>query len=295
MKKMFEVGGSLCVALLTSCTADKPVTVSSNELGITSLDVDRSEIATNGDRVLEVRGLDADGVAVATMRYRIGYVDSLTARGTEIEWITAGKNDRMTTRTIAPRETRVQGPQRMFGALPEMRALADRELGLRLDVAGVQGEVPYVNSWIDTCASENLRDDGPFGKGCCREVWDGNAAWVTFRNEGNGTVSNRFFGGGQNNWHTCGMYDGSVACAGPNNSLDLPVCDFGPCGAANPQIYTASAVHRYQWLDNGPYCGWDDSPPDWNPDGVSGSCPYRTCDYGTPVTGGDGHGYWDAD
>ena len=285
--------------LVMSCTGhDDESLVATNSLGITSLAVERSPVAANGDRSLDVRGLDAAGTVIASMHYQIGTIDSLSRRGTEIDWTVAGATDRTTTQAIAPKQTRLGGKSIAFGSIPELRSLVKRELGLELFLPPQKGE-GEVGYYLDTCLNTGeLRDDGPYARSCCRDLWDGGVtAWVTFRRESDNAVQVRYFGGSAG---VCRMnFTGDTNCAGPNNDLGLPVCDFGPCGAAAAQTQSGPYVVYIPPFEppayGGDYCSYNDTGPDWNSGGAVGTCPYRTCDQGTPVTGGDGHGYFDAD
>jgi len=278
------------ILMVMSC-AGHDDSVATNSLGITSLEVDRSPVASNGDRSFDVRGIDAAGTVIASMHYRIGSIEDLSERGTQIDWNVDGATDRMTTRAIAPRETRLAGKTIAFGSIPEVRSLVKRELGLELFLPPQRSEVGY---YLDTCLNTGeLRDDGPYARSCCRDLWSGATAWVTFRRESDNAVQVRYFGG---SFGVCKMYNGDTNCAGPNNGLGLPVCDYGPCGSTAAQSQSGPYIIYVPPFPSGggDYCGYDSTGPDWNSGGTSGSCPYRTCDNGNPVTGGSGAGWFDA-
>jgi len=300
---MMKLTSCLFACIGFSCVGSDGVervttSVGTNSLNITSITTSRS--VENGEPVFEVHALDANGHEVATMRRRKGVISDLPrvpnadfddTRGTEITVDVNGEHERIITR-----QEEIAQPLRMnhksveeFVLLPEVTA-ATRGAGLTFvghphDVGSITGERA---TYADSCSSGELRANGVYGKDCCRDKWGGATAYVEFINEGNHTVSDRFFGGG--NTLICRTSSGSSNCSGT-------ACTYGPCGSqpasfhgpySSPQIYGGD-------LGDGNYCWAHNGAPNSNFGGIWGSCGYSGCINGTPTTGGSGSaaGYWD--
>ena len=274
---------------LASCTAEHP-NVGENSLGITTLETTRSTVA--GEPVFELRGFDADGNQVGSMRHRVGALADSELPGTEMTWTVQGVTDTMTTTSTTIEQTRVlQDKLVEFARISEVKHTIKAELGIQVVAGDRDADIPYT-SHVDSCSTGEERSGGtgaPYAKACCRTKWDLNTAYVTFRRESDMKVADRFFGGGATK--RCQMANGSTACAGDNNTHGLPRCDYGPCASQNPQMHTGPYVIN-DTFDG--VCAWSATGPDWNGGGLWGSCGYTSCNNGTPVTGGAGQGTFDS-
>jgi hypothetical protein len=261
------------------------VAVESNDLGISSIEIDNS--LQNGDRLLVIRGLDKGGkeIAIASLR-------APGARSTAELRLTVGEERgfSLVPRGLGPREI-VEPPEASlagFIRLPAVAAVLAEQSGIRF----VQPEKKVTGA--TPCSGSNFPSNIANPPECCQ---DGEFLWhIVGSGADIGKVAKRMLG------RPCTQANGRVNCGVGSNPFVQ--CTFGPCGAAKVWAAGISPSHVFVPGSQPKVCGWDtngDPVPleggaTYYPEpyagqtlypGVTATCPYTTClPDGTPVVTG---------
>ena len=283
---------TVCVVLAAcgdgSATSEE-LAVQRNELGVTTIEIER--IRATGDRVFELQGLDAAGLAVASIRVHSGTIGDLDAYlpgagsvGSELELSIGGEIKRAVTRELE-HVSIVSASDALdhFVALPEVTRVLRAE-GFAVPEPSATAPAPDIALDANVCSSSYLLTS-PTALQCCYQSGGGGPGYTYFMRADNNAVIRRQ----------------GIACKGfSGESCSGADCYFGPNGFARATIFTQSGTGRTETTQkfNGLnyYAGctftWYQNPPFWHdyPD-VTGSFPTgQGCPGGN---GGGGNYAWD--
>ncbi len=288
----------LMLVSLAGCQqgGDDLVRVEPNSLGIAYLQIDHR--TADGDRFLEVRGLNDDGEELARATLRTGMVNyppgsEVMSPGTQLD-LSVGETDQAFVNPDREPHENPEPDDPSIAAFTRLAAVSSAimdEAGIWFRRRDLEGEASYTAA---TCWGGNH----PFNAGftpsssqCCQEVQAGeDFVWQKI-GEGYGANLNKLAKRGiEANGNACRTSGGATGCG--YGSVPFVPCAYGPCGARVLPIGGSTTAATVFTPSGQPgVCGADsngaaaggvvETPEPYTSQplkpGVSNTCPYAAC------------------
>jgi len=249
-----RIAHSLVLLVWVGCASSQSdlIDVEQNELGVTHVEIARS--TAGGERMLEIRGLDAGGFELAVLRLRTGTVyygeenaqtHESGATGTELAITVADLTATAVTPDLYPHPLNpmFDGADQ-FVRLAAVSAELEREAGISVVVPVANDDETAYGTSSGTCPASYMRTT-PLAKSCCFDP-SSSVGGNTFHID---QATNRVVTRAHNPYGTkCKASNGTGTCSGTG-------CFYGPCGFANPVFFTGTGTPRV-FMEPNPSTGW---------------------------------------
>ena len=242
----------LSILLVVGCVDEPTTGLSANDLGIATLQ--SSQALEEGNRIYTLRGLDADGAEIASVRLKSGWIaEASELPPAELDVATVIDLSAVDSRLrVLTRETghinidagHLEPAIARFLALPEVSETLGREANLFVTVAA--GETAYTDSYYaGTCGADQLLTS-PIARICCSDTTFHNSATMNDASKTLFALDNEVVSLRTRNMGTFGQLGPSCVAADGHSACSGAACYFGPFGYAKPVLYQPTTSLRLQ-------------------------------------------------